>query len=772
MKLIAAVLLAFAFPAAVMAGEPDVREWKWHPFWSRDAGAGKAATDGDVLHDGKPTTRIEHRGERDWALQPAQEIPVKEGDILELSAWLKVLGGGNAELSATTRDDKNDIIEWTYGSKHVRESKDGEIVRTQFVIPKGVATIQPRLTGHGAATVWMEGFRLQGKGSVESLRKDVADEIRVENETLSVAFHPRETTFAVTDKRTGQTWSQKKSNNGLIVTGAKATGRKMRVDLLDAGGDLTFTATLALEKGSPEFLVTISGDGPLPSSLPFPHPFVTATNTYLVVPMNEGISYPVTDTSIQPFPLVAYGGHGICMAFFGATDGERGQMAILETADDAVIRIARLDGLLAIAPEWQSQKGRFGYERKIRYAFFDRGGHVAMCKRYREHARQNGLLKTFTEKKRDRPQIDQLVGAVNTWCWEKDAVGIVREMKAAGMDRILWSASAPADVIQAMNDMGGVLTSRYDIYQDVMNPSNFPQLRYVHGDWTTEAWPKDLMIGPRGDWIHGWEVESKDGRMIPCGVTCDQPAVAYAAKRIAAELQTRPYRGRFIDTTTAAPWRECYSPDHPLTRTQSREWKMKLLGLISGKFDLVCGSETGHDAAVPVCDFFEGMLSLGPYRVPDSGRRMQEIWTNVPERVAKFQVGHAYRLPLWELVYHDCLAAHWYWGDYNNKLPALWDKRDLFNILYGTAPMFMFNRKLWNEQKERFAASYQKIAPVARATGYSEMLDHQFLTPDRSVQRTKFADGTIVTVNFGEVPFALPGGATLPPLGHLVAHAP
>ena len=76
--------------------------------------------------------------------------------------------------------------------------------------------------------------------------------------------------------------------------------------------------------------------------------------------------------------------------------------------------------------------------------------------------------------------------------------------------------------------------------------------------------------------------------------------------------------------------------------------------------------------------YFEGMLSLGPYRVPDAGRDMQRIWDEVPEQVAKFQTGHYYRLPLWELVYHDCVVAQWYWGDYNNKLPAVWDRRDLY----------------------------------------------------------------------------------------------
>jgi hypothetical protein len=162
------------------------------------------------------------------------------------------------------------------------------------------------------------------------------------------------------------------------------------------------------------------------------------------------------------------------------------------------------------------------------------------------------------------------------------------------------------------------------------------------------------------------------------------------------------------------------------------------------------------------------MLSLGPYRVPEAGRNMIKAWDEVPERVAKFQLGHKYRLPLWELVYHDCVVAQWYWGDYNNKLPALWDKRDLFNILYGTPPMFMFNRQIWDNNKDRFAQSYKDVCPVARAVGYAEMTDHSFLTPDRDVQQTTFSNGTTITVNFGENPYRLPDGKEVEPMGYHV----
>jgi hypothetical protein len=206
-----------------------------------------------------------------------------------------------------------------------------------------------------------------------------------------------------------------------------------------------------------------------------------------------------------------------------------------------------------------------------------------------------------------------------------------------------------------------------------------------------------------------------------------------------------------------------------MTRSESRHWKMELLRFICEESKLVTGSETGHDAAVPYVHYFEGMLSLGPYRVPDAGRDMLKIWDEVPQQVAKFQVGHKYRLPLWELVYHDCVVSQWYWGDYNNKLPSLWDKRDLFNTLYGTPPMFMFNREFWEKNKDRFVRSFKNTCLLARAVGYAEMTDHCFLTPDRDIQQTTFANGITVTANFGDKPYRLPDGKEIEPMGCYVS---
>ncbi len=667
------------------------------------------------------------------------------------------------EASTWAEDGK--VLEWSYSERAARKTGTWELLQARLFVPQGVSRLQPRIIGYGPIRASVDDFSIR-KSAEPALQRNahLAPVLSLSSKFLEVNLNTSNSTMQVRDRRDGRTWQQAAQSDGILLLDGAVRGDRLELKFYHGPSGLQLNGTVELATNAPEFSFTLAATGELTSPLKFPQPFESAPGEYLVIPMNEGISYPVEDQGIPPERLVAYSGHGICMSFWGVTDGEAGHMAIIETPDDAAIQTRRVDRRLVVAPEWEPQKEAFGYARTLRYVFFNHGGHVAIAKRYRDYAKATGLFKTLAEKRQANPNVDLLVGAVNVWCWDRDAVTLAKELQSTGIEHILWSNAQSPENLRALNQLG-VLTSRYDIYQDVMDPAQFPKLRGTHPDWTTAAWPNDLALDASGRWLRGWGVEARDGSMIYCGVLCDSRAVDYARERVPADLATHPYECRFIDTTTASPWRECYATNHPMTRTQSKQAKMQLLKYMSGDSKLVTGSETGHDAAVPFVDYFEGMLSLGPYRVPDAGRRMNVIWTNVPEAVAKFQLGQAYRLPLWELVYHDCVVAQWYWGDYNNKLPALWDKRDLFNVLYGTPPMFMFDRTLWSAERERFVQSYKNTCPYVRQTGYSEMVAHRFLTPDRSVQQTEFANGQIVTVNFGSAPYSLPEGPRVSPMG-------
>ena len=719
---------------------------------------------------------VKHTSEEaDWALSSGKRIAVEPGDLFELSAVVRLSGSGSVGSSVVLRDAQENAMRWSYSSRDTRDTNGQWVtLQSQFAVPRDVATIEPRLVGYGTATVECHSLSLRRVGKVDWATGDSVQFCYHENPMLMFMFDVSSGAMAVMDKRNKRIWHQSSTSNALFTD----------VDFIERDGGKILTCKMVdqeymrapvnieicLDDELPEISVTLEGQGEMGNRLAFPAPFVSRPGERLIIPMNEGIGFPVDDKSVPTQHLITYGGHGICMGFWGQVEDATGigQMTIIETSDDAMIMMERGVGdLLQVALAWEPSMGEFRYPRKLRYVFFDEGGYVAVCKRYREYAKEIGLWVPFTEKIKKNPNIDLLLGAANIWSWDGGKTAIVRELQEAGIDRILWSSGASAEELAEMNAMPNVLTSRYDIYQDIMDPSRFPELRGVHGDWVTEAWPHDINRLPDGTWRKGWEVDTRDRNQprIACAVICDAMAIPYAIKRISEELETKPYRARFIDTTVAAPWFECYDPAHPMTRSDSRRYKMQLLDLMGSELGLVCGSETGHEASVPYCDFYEGMMSLGPFRVPDAGRDMMRILNEVPKDVEKFQVGEAYRLPLWELVYHDCTVAYWYWGDYNNKLPSIWRKRDLFNALYGVPPMYMFNRQMWRENKAEFVESYKIAAPVARLTGDSEMTDHRVLTKDRTVQQTEFANGVRITANFGNKVFTMPDGHELTALG-------
>jgi hypothetical protein len=600
-----------------------------------------------------------------------------------------------------------------------------------------------------------------------------AEPFQISNAFLVVTAETPVGTFSVQDRRTGRLWTQQAGSHDLTFQPPETQpDSPLRLELRGtyAASHTGVSCVIELDRDRPEFTLTISARGPLPAPLLFPHPFAGGRD--LIVPVNEGIRYPVDDATIAPRKYQVYSGHGICMPFWGLTDanGEAGEMTIIETEYDARVDLSRNRRGLAMGVQWDAQKGEFGYDRRLRYVFLDQGGYVAMCKRYRHYAQAEGRFKTLAEKEKERPAIDQLAGSVNVWCWDPKPVSLVREMQAAGIQRILWSNTANPWVAP-LNALG-VLTSKYDAYVDVIDPALIPQLPggKVNPSWIEESFPHQVIQDKDQNWVRGWWVKSQTGKQLDCAILSDFYQAGYARRIIARDLRQSPYGCRFIDDTTAMYLHEDFGLGHEMTRTDCANHRIELLQVVSQEHRLVTGSETGMDWSIPYLDYFEGMLSLTPYRLQGAGHPMVLPWTApVPENLTKFQTGAHYRLPLFELVYHECVVSTWYWYDGSNSIPAIWDRRDLFNILYGTQPMFRITRAEWEHNQARFAQSYRNTAPLERALAYSEMVDHQWLTPDALVQQTRFANGAVVTVNFGATAYALAPDRILPPGGFSIS---
>jgi len=740
----------------------------WQNAWSRDPGMATAAVDQITRHSGDASLKVVSTDWRDWSVGQKAKVSVRAGEIYTLRGWLKSESVQTAQLSVVTYDSTGKTLDWMAGLVETSGSHDWQHIASRIVIPAGCVMIQYRLTGYGKGTVWIDDAELIKVGDLAKERARWGSHTYTLNSPyLTLRFYPLSATFDITDKRTGRVWRQyAASNNALVEQVQSKSGQVLDIQLDDAALTTPISTTIALASDSPQVRISLDGNAQMTGKLSFPQPFQTTGGDSLVVPMNEGMLFPVDDKSIETRQLATYNGHGgLSMPWAGicAKNGS-GQILLVRSPDDAEVDLERDDsGNLSEAALWAPSHNAFGYTRKLTYVFFDRGGYVAQAKWYRGYAKSIGLFKTLAQKRRENPNVDLLVGAADVWSWDKDSVAFCKEMKSFGMAHILWSSGGSGDSIAAINKLG-YLTGKYDQYQDVYPPG-------TPGATLLAYWPDDLINDQSGNPVNSWleTITQPDGtsKQYQADVCNSKRAEDLASMAIPADLKTTPYKARFLDTDTASPWREDYNPEHPMTRTDDRRYRMGLLKYCSSELKLVTGSETGIDPAVPYLDYFEGMMSISEYRLPNDGYNVEQIAEPTPE-ILKYQVNPTYRIPLFELVYHECTVDYWYWGDYNNKIPAVWAKRDLFNILYGTPPVFMFDRDFWEKNKQHFAASYKSICPLARQLGYDEMLSHESLTPDHTVQRTKWSSGVTITVNFGDTPYKVSNGSTVKPMGWLV----
>jgi hypothetical protein len=740
----------------------------WADFWSREKGMGKAEIVPSPVHSGTRALKVQYSGSHDWSFSQAQPFPVQPGEIYAFSGWVKCEDmAGQGQLSVVTRDAQNQVLDWMWGLKSTSGNHDWQKLSGRFVVPRGCATVEFRITGEGSGTSYWDDLDLEKAGDAPAPLSQ--NPVTLSFSKTRLVYSPSENLLLFSPPEGLAYRFQGLGRTTSVLRAVKTAENQLQFTLADPGG-APLSASVVLD-GEGVALFSLKGEGPMDEDFEFPGPLLSSPGQNWVIPMNEGLYVPSDDPYFKAWDLVLYGGHGLCMPFVGLTSGKDGLIAIAETQDDARVRFtAPNEGKTSTwSFVWEPSRQSWWYERKLRIQWVPSGRYVGVAKAYRAYAKAHGLLVTLKEKAALNPEVDQLIGAVDLWWWKKDqswehdphGEEYAKKFKKDGIERVLWAQEGSPESVNFLNQLG-YLTGRYDIYQDVWKPD--PARPWMNH----EGWPDCLTLLPNGDWMKGW-VDRDNGKDYPGGVICSACSLEMAKKKVPEDLKTHDYHARFIDTTTASPLRECYNPKHPLSRTEDRKNKMALLHYLSHDLKLVTGSETGVDMAVPHLDYFEGMMSLGPYRLADAG---YDLFTRkVPqEDYKRFQMGPTYRIPLFELVYHDCVVSYWYWGDSSNRLPEYWDTRDLFNALYGTPPLWVMDPALWQESEARFIQSYKTAVPVARQTGYSEMTDHAFLTTDHSVQQTTFSNGNRVVVNFGPGSYRLEDGTTLKAKAYKVFH--
>lgn len=588
------------------------------------------------------------------------------------------------------------------------------------------------------------------------------------------------------------------AGNGFSAERITADGKKIEYRLSSPSLPFAVTAVLKFaDDGNPE--LRLSADGKMEEPVEYPGALIPEKDDLALIPAGEGFAFPVGDPSIPVLPECSW----LCsqtwhMALLASLRGDAWIAQAVEEGADASVRHERKNGLLSTQLCWQPQWGEWGYERAVRFLTGERGGLNALCASYRAYREALGTVVTLREKREKLPYLDCLIGAADYWIWPDryenfmygtddnadlkpvaaDIVRIAEELKRGGCEKALLGLFFAGDRSAAREivEKTGFLSTGYDNMEDELPGTLEPLIspaRIRECDYTARRmkyWPHDTACDEQGSFYRAWALRGRDGVMHPQNRTCPYFVEDYTRDEVPALARQYGFRAWFFDVMGGGSL-ECRSPEHPLTRRECILNRRRAFEVLAEN-GLISGTEEGVESCVSSFCYCEGKMSPAFYRINyrESGRCKAHRYT--PEEHEKtfddFMLNPRYRIPLWELVYHDCAVSYWYWGDSSNCCPELLPLRDLFNALYAQPPLYSFHVSDWDAWKKRLLESTERATRTAKLAGYERMISFGYLTGDKLVQRTVYANGVSVTVNFSGREFRTDSGKTVPPQDYMI----
>lgn len=558
---------------------------------------------------------------------------------------------------------------------------------------------------------------------------------------------------------------------------------RLRLELATADGPVA--AEWTVDGGEATLRLSAPKDRAMTRPLAYPPAWETRKGDVGIHPFGEGAAFPADDPAapaggrlVSPFRR----GHGVSMAFHGTVRGTDHLMSGVRDALYAQYVISNALPRTAFV-EWLPEEGRWGSDRELR--LFRGGSLGAVAGAYRAWRERVGRVTTLAERAKRNPKLLAFPGTADFWVWDdnaqnrlynwpqvkesapRDVRRIAGEMKALGLDRVLWNGfddETPEDC--AFLTGLGYLCGTYDCFRDVYHRelAKYTDVRNFARGARFMPFAEDVScIRADGSIDTAWTIPDKQGKMHAMYGLCDMCGPELAKRLIEPDVRRIGYTARLMDVQAAEGPRPCFSPKHPCTLRQAHDAIREEHRYLSDDLSLVIGVEVGNENMVGTYAYSEGLTSkVGAmhrwcWRMKDHSL----YGTEVPNGVEEGQHGRRYRVPLWQLVYHDCSVSYTYWGDTTLMYPATAPVKDLFCALYGEPPIYSMNVRTWDELKHEVAASYRHATPVARETMFARMTDYERLDPDGKRQCTTFANGVRVTADFDRLEYVLevPGRA-------------
>ncbi len=727
--------------------ESNLASWS---YWSNEE-TGAASVVKSPVNSGSNAARILYPGAKDWSFSTSTRIPVNAGELYELSCWAKPsVVNSEANMSVVLYDAKQTVVNWVYNRLQLDKNLAGyKYFVTSFIVPEGVKYIQPRFEGWSNCDINVDDVSL-----IKIVNTGISGDYVLENDSVKATVHLPDLSVDFTNKLSLKTYKTGMARFAMVNSVDRLTQGSVRMNAeMLTGQKSPVTIVLTLEGKA--IKIEISGDAAmkLNSDIRFPGVIPSKPDDYLIIPRATGIMLPVG--SSNPFGDFNTYSWKSTMPFVGVTNLKDGYMIVTNDQWDASFQFEKPVGQSYFSFQFNQKpaKNSLSYNRTSYLVLVD-NGYIEMCNWYRNHAEKLGYVKTFNQKLVENPNIGKLMGAVDFWpLWLNINPSFLKTVKLMGMDRAIWNLTGGwgfrdfSVLIDSINSLG-FLSGRYDIFTDVWPPD--------HPEWPsfrTEGYPEDVITEANGSLKKGW-LAYPNNQPFQGYYTCAGTHLAYAKKHVPVDLKTNRYNTRFIDVELAASLEECFSTVHPVTRKEDAAARNEVLGYIKNDLDLVTGVEEVHDFAVANVDYSEGTMTIVP--AANAGYDWPKPLEPTDKTYELQNISPAMRIPLHGLVYHDVHIPTWYTGDGASKVPAFWDDKDLWNILYGTMPLFMPpSLQYWNTNLEKFISGYNLMTTVTRNVGYAKMVDHQFLTSDKKVQQTRFENGWDVTVNFDSIPHDL-----------------
>ncbi len=649
--------------------------------------------------------------------------------------------------------------------------------------------------------------------------------VRLENDMVQFRVQTERGLYLIKNTDTGNIWQSPPNAAGIGMVSAVKEEKRIRVPLdsltvVKQGrshcllakkykGSTVLTLCVRIDSKEPSLLFSwASGEEWQVKQIEF-NSLLWTTETQgggAVVPRLLGQYFPA-DNGIESRKVYGtyHGWGGLHIPMSGVV---RKEGAALLSWDDPYISLqyrsrigfdARWPGSQVISFDILSGK----QEASFRLDLVDGDSYVDVAKKYRLRAKEKGNLVTLEKKIKRCREAEKLVGAalfkpfvcvrrnrtnaegeeievVHTNYTEKDCIALIQHLHdelelekvlfvLAGWIRKGYDNQHP-DILPPAPEIGGdeglhrisktvrscdYLFGLHDNYQDMYEDS--------------PSWDESkIMMRPNGERMKGGVWAGGQAWLIA------SPYGLEFAKRNLPEIK-RLYQPNayFIDTTFAAPLYESCDPVAPLTYHDDLTYKQELSRYAAGLFG-IHGSETGTEFGVPVSHYFEGILSGKPL-------------------IENFPQPGAFKIPLFPLVFHDCVAMFTHQGDRAGLGDA---KKILKHLVYGTMPLYRIEPHRyweneipepdfsdpnycfakgtngWGEHKhvrDRFIKNtYEFLSPFAEGVAELPMTDHKYLKEDLSVECSEFGELWMVIVNYGPDDYAF-GRTLLPPMGFVAA---